>query len=267
MAPGLLLLLVALGLMLAMAGAFMLATARNNHGFVDAIWSLATGAAGIVCALVPLDGVADSLGRRLLVAVLLTLWSLRLGGHILRRALEGHDDPRYVELRRQWGDTAGLKMFGFLQIQAACAFVLALAAFAAAHVPVPHLTLADGIGLIIGIAALWGEAVADAQLARFRAEPANRGRVCDTGLWGLSRHPNYFFEWLGWIAYPVIAIGAAPAHLAGYAALLAPLLLYVLLVHGSGIPPTEAQMLRSRGEAFRRYQRQVNAFFPGPRRS
>jgi steroid 5-alpha reductase family enzyme len=113
--------------------------------------------------------------------------------------------------------------------------------------------------LLIGIA---GEALADAQLKQFRGRPANKGRVCDVGLWRWSRHPNYFFEWLGWLAYPVIAI--SPDYFWGWATLPAPVFMYWILVHVTGIPPLEAQMLRSRGERYRDYQSRTSAFFPLP---
>jgi steroid 5-alpha reductase family enzyme len=116
------------------------------------------------------------------------------------------------------------------------------------------------------VIAIVGEAIADRQLATFRADPKNRGQVCDVGLWGMSRHPNYFFEWFGWLAYPAIAIdlGSYPW---GWIALCGPALMYWLLVYASGIPPLEAHMLRSRGAAFRAYQDRVNAFWPGPPRA
>jgi steroid 5-alpha reductase family enzyme len=116
------------------------------------------------------------------------------------------------------------------------------------------------------LTAIVGEAVADRQLARFRAEARNRGRICDSGLWGLSRHPNYFFEWLVWVAFAVIALDPTGGYAWGWLALAAPALMYWLLAHVSGVPPLEAHMLRSRGEAFRDYQRRVNAFWPGPPR-
>jgi steroid 5-alpha reductase family enzyme len=120
-------------------------------------------------------------------------------------------------------------------------------------------------GVVGAGSALWpvaGEALADAQLKEFRDNPANKGRVCDAGFWRWSRHPNYFFEWFGWLAYPVIAI--SPAYAWGWATLLAPVFMYWILVHVTGIPPLEAQMLRSRGERYRDYQSRTSAFFPLP---
>ena len=124
-----------------------------------------------------------------------------------------------------------------------------------------------GVG-ITGAAAAFvpvaGEGIADRQLARFAANPANKGKVCDVGLWSWSRHPNYFFEWLGWVAYPVIAIDLTGNYWWGLASLVAPAMMYWLLAHVSGVPPLEEHMLKSRGEAFRAYQRRVSAFFPAP---
>lgn len=259
---------LAAGLFLAMAAAFLLARWTGNSGWVDTIWSYATGVAGVAAALIPVAGSETVLSRQLLVAGLVAAWSVRLGSHILARTLQGHDDPRYVQLRKEWGARADVLMFGFLQIQAACALLLAVAVMAAARNPAPGWLLTDTLGLVLVVAAVVGEGISDRQLAAFRADPSNRGRVCDVGLWGVSRHPNYFFEWLGWVAYPVIALGAAPlAYPLGWASLLAPALMYWLLVHASGIPPTEAHMLRSRGDAFRDYQARVNAFWPWPSRS
>ena len=104
--------------------------------------------------------------------------------------------------------------------------------------------------------------MADSQLKRFRTDPANKGRVCDLSLWRWSRHPNYFFQWFGWLAYPVIAIN--PGYPWGFAALVAPIFMYWILNYVTGIPPLEAQMLRSRGDAYRAYQAHTSKFFPFP---
>jgi steroid 5-alpha reductase family enzyme len=108
-----------------------------------------------------------------------------------------------------------------------------------------------------------GESVADRQLGRFKTRPGSRGLACREGLWRYSRHPNYFFEWLVWIAYSLLAWPAPH----GYLALPIPLLMLFFLLRVTGIPYTEAQALRSRGEAYARYQREVSAFIPWfPRR-
>lgn len=246
-----------------MTGAWLVALRTGRSGWIDAIWSFATGGFGAAAALIPLGNTQIST-RQLLVAILALVWSLRLGFHIAVRTAGGGDDPRYRQLREEWGVSFNRRLFWFLQIQALAALALALSVMLAAHNPAPGLRFADWLGVAVLVLAVVGESIADHQLSRFRSDPANKSRVCDAGLWGMSRHPNYFFEWLGWLAYSIIAIDLAGAYHWGWLALAGPLLMYWLLVHGSGIPPLEAHMLRSRGRAFRDYQQRVNAFWPGP---
>ncbi|TPN81856.1 DUF1295 domain-containing protein [Mesorhizobium sp. CU2] len=253
----------AVGLALTMAVAWLIAIRTGRSGWVDAIWSLAVGIFGAYVALVA-TAEADNERRQWLVAILALAWSLRLGLHIAMRTIgDGRDDPRYSQLKQDWGAGFASRLFWFLQVQAAAAFLLVISIMAAAHNPAPELGFSDLTGIVILLVAVGGEALADRQLTAFRAKPTNRGKVCDIGLWGLSRHPNYFFEWLGWVAYAAIALGSPAAYPWGYAALAGPVLMYWLLVHVSGIPPLEAHMLRSRGDEFRRYKARVNAFWPG----
>lgn len=248
-----------------MAGVWAIALRPGRSGWIDATWSLAVGVAGVAMALG--GGVAP---RPVLVAAMVALWSLRLASHIARRTARGGDDPRYAALRAEWAAHFARRLFWFLQIQAAAGWLLALCVMAAARAPAParrwaDLGWTDSAGVLLLIVAVAGEALADAQLRLFRADPANAGRVCEAGLWGLSRHPNYFFEWLGWVAYAVIAMGPAGGAMPGWIAWIGPVFMYWLLVHVSGIPPLEAHMLRSRGEAYRAVQRRVRAFWPIPR--
>ncbi len=252
-------------LSLTMAGAWLVALRTGRSGWIDAIWSFATGAFGAAAALWPFAG-NEITPRQILVALLALVWSLRLGIHIATRTARSGNDPRYKQLREEWGNAFRIRLFWFLQIQALAALVLALSIMIAAHNPAPGLKILDLLGVAILIVAVVGEAIADRQLSGFRSEPGNKGKVCDVGLWGMSRHPNYFFEWLGWSAYAVIAIDLAGPYAWGWLALAGPLLMYWLLVHASGIPPLEAHMMRSRGNAFRKYQQRVNAFWPGPQK-
>lgn len=133
----------------------------------------------------------------------------------------------------------------------------------AAHAPGPLGWSDLAAGLTLGLAVV-GAGLADAQLARFKADPSHRGQVCDRGLWRYSRHPNYVFEWLGWCAFPIGALGHGLGSPWFLASLLAPLLMYLLLRHVSGVPPLEASMRRSRGEAYLAYQARTPIFFPIP---
>lgn len=255
---------IALALSVLMAGAWVVQQKTGNSGWVDTIWTFSLGLTGAVSALWSIDGSAPA--RQWLVAVLVAGWSLRLGSHIAARTRHITDDPRYAAYASQWGVAAPKKMFWFLQNQAYGSIPLVFAIFVAAHVPVAGLRLQDFVGAAILAAGIAGEGLADAQLTAFRADPANKGKVCDAGLWGWSRHPNYFFEWFCWLAYPVIAIPFADplSYFWGYASVLAPIFMYWILVHVTGVPPLEEQMLKSRGERYKEYQARTSAFFPLP---
>lgn len=254
--------MIAVALSIVMSAAWLVQQRTGNSGWVDVTWTFGTGGVGVLAALVPLSGSFPA--RQILVAGLVTLWALRLGLNIAVRSHGVGDDPRYRHMAEAWGEDAPRQMFRLLQKQAIVSVPLALAIMLAGHNPQPHLGLQDLLGAMILVIAIAGEARADHQLRKFKAVSASRTAVCDIGLWRWSRHPNYFFEWLGWCAYPLIAIDLSGANPFGWLALIAPACMYWLLVHVSGIPPLEAHMLRSRGEAFRAYQQRTRAFFPIP---
>jgi steroid 5-alpha reductase family enzyme len=261
------LLAAALALAVIMAAAWFTQQRTGQSGWVDTIWSFGVGLVGAGLALAPIGRGADWPGpRQILVVAFVLAWSLRLGLHIMGRTLKGGEDSRYKALAQEWGADFPGRLFWFLQIQAAAAFLLTLSIFVAGQSPFPFPNPGDFLGAAILIVAIAGEAIADRQLKRFAAKPGNKGRVCEIGLWSVSRHPNYFFEWLGWLAYPAIAIGLPPGNAIGLIALVGPVFMYWLLVHVSGVPPLEAHMARSRGADFDAYQQRVNAFFPGPAR-
>ena len=254
---------IALSLSVLMAGAWVVQQRTGNSGWVDTIWTFSLGLVGAASALWPVAGTAPN-ARQWLVAALVAIWSLRLGLHIAVRTAGITDDPRYAAFAREWGVNSPRKMFLFLQNQGFGSIPLVFSIFVAARFPSDLLRPQDYLGVLVLLAGILGEALADAQLKRFRVDPANQGRVCDIGLWRWSRHPNYFFEWFGWLAYPAIAISTDYPW--GWATLLAPAFMYWILVHVTGIPPLEEQMLRSRGERYRDYQSRTSMFFPLPPR-
>jgi steroid 5-alpha reductase family enzyme len=253
---------VAVFLSVAMSGAWLLWRRTGNAGWVDTTWTFAVGTAGAGGAITALLAGLPA-ARPLVVLAFAVAWALRLGLHIARRTGGISDDPRYARLAAGWGADAPRQMFILLQKQALVSIPLGLAMVLAAWNPAPF-AVGDWIAILVLVTAIAGEGLADKQLRAFRAEPANRGRICDVGLWSWSRHPNYFFEWLGWIAYPLLAIDLAGGHPFGWAALAAPLCMYWLLVRVSGIPPLEAHMVEKHGAAYRAYQARVSAFFPVP---
>jgi steroid 5-alpha reductase family enzyme len=255
------LVLIALALSVLLAIAWAVQQRTGNSGWVDTIWTFAVGGVGAASALWPVTSGALP-ARQALIAALSLVWALRLGCHIAIRTTGITDDPRYAAFAQEWGRNAPHRMLIFLQNQAIGSIPLVFSIFVAAQVPAAELRAQDFIGVAILAIAIVGEALADSQLKRFRTDPANKGRVCDLSLWRWSRHPNYFFQWFGWLAYPVIAINAGYPW--GFAALLAPIFMYWILNYVTGIPPLEAQMLRSRGDAYRAYQAHTSKFFPFP---
>lgn len=253
MSPGKAVVILWGGATLAMSAGWAWQARRENAGIVDVIWTLGIGAAAVWYAAV-LDG---ALLPRVLVAFLGALWSLRLAAHLAPRVLRGPEDGRYRQLRRHWQSHQG-KMFGMFQFQACLVVLFSLPFLAVARNTRAALSPWMVAGIAVWIASVWGEAVADRQLARFRADPANEGRTCRAGLWRYSRHPNYFFEWLHWFAYVGLAVGSPLLWLSG----CGPVVMYVFLRWVSGIPFTEAQALRTRGEDYRRYQAETSRLIP-----
>lgn len=251
------LLLLALGaLCAAFAALYFLARRLDNYGIVDVAWSYAFGALALLYALLG----AGWAPRRALIATLVIGWSVRLGTHLLIRVAGHHpvEDARYGQLRRDWAANFAPKMFGFFQLQAVSVVGLGAAFLIVCRNPAAALHPLEYAGAALWLVAVGGEAIADAQLAAFKRNPAHAGQVCATGLWRYSRHPNYFFEWLVWVAYFVIAL-ASPW---GWIAFIGPAGILWLLLRMTGIPATEEQNLRRRGDAYRRYQETTSAFVP-----
>ena len=258
---------VAMALSLTMTAAWLYQKKTRNAGWGDVFWSFGTGIAGAAVALVPVSGMEGPTARQWVIAVLAGIWGLRLGFHLRSRVANASEDVRYVQFRREWGSDFERRFFWFLQIQAFVSMALAFTIYLAAHNRASGIRLLDIAGIAVLAVAIGGETIADFQLQRFKSDPANKGGVCDRGLWAWSRHPNYFFEWLCWVAYALVAIDPAGAYPWGWMALIGPVLMYWLLAHVSGVPPLEAAMLRTRGDSYRRYQSRTSALMLFPPRS
>ncbi len=235
--------------------------ATRNATSVDVAWAACLG---MLAAFYAIAGHGEP-GRRVLIAVVALAWSARLALHLIRNRVMGHaeEDGRYAALRARWGARSDRNFFILYQAQALLAVILSVPFLLAAMNRGRFPALAEYAGVLLLGVAIAGESLADRQLARHRADPTLRRVTCRTGLWGVSRHPNYFFEWLAWCAFALIAL-MAPG---GWIALAAPALMLLLILKVTGIPPTEDQAIASRGEDYRRYQREVSAFVPWPRRA
>lgn len=201
-------------------------------------------------------------GLRILLFCLVFLWGGRLILGLLLRLLNSKvEDGRYASLRESWGSNAKWRFFALFQIEAILALILAWPFFLIASQSNLGWNATALFGILITLSGLVGETLADSQLKAYKASP-DPDRVCKRGLWKYSRHPNYFFEWLVWVGFSMMAL----PHRWGWSALGIPLLMYVSLRWVTGIPPSEKQALQSRGNAYRAYQQTTSAFFPLPPR-
>ena len=226
-----------------------------NAGWVDLGWTL-----GMAFGMMSAQAFLPFSPRGVFVGGVVLFWSLRLAAHIYVDRLRGEkpEDGRYVNLRGHWGEQADRKFFFFFQGQALLVPIFMLPPIAVILRPGAFPDVFDLLGLLIAFGAIAGESLADRQLARFRQNPENKGKVCQSGLWRYSRHPNYFCEWLHWTSYVVWSMGSPLAPLAW----IGMILMYLFLRYLTGIPHTERQSLQSRGEAYRTYQQTTNVFFP-----
>jgi len=199
--------------------------------------------------------------RGLLLAVLVTVWAVRLGTHLLVRNWGHGEDSRYAAMRRHHGDRFALVSLGTVfGLQGLLMWLVSLPVQIAQHAPgsVGALELAGAGVFVVGFGF---EAVGDAQLARFRANPANAGRVMNRGLWSLTRHPNYFGDALAWWGLFLIAARTPGA----LWTLPAPALMTVLLLRVSGVAMLERDIGERRPE-YAAYVKNTPAFVPWCRR-
>jgi steroid 5-alpha reductase family enzyme len=238
-----------------------IAERTKNAGIVDVGWAQSFSVVILLFSLQPLAPKSAWLP----IALIVVAWSTPLACYLVSRgAATGTEEGRYADLRRRWGRHASQRFFVFFQVQAALTAILSTA-FVIPFIATPW----DGgalrvVGIVVAMTAVVGEAIADAQLARFKRDPHHKCRVCDVGLWRYSRHPNYFFEWCYWLGLAVYGLAFAPSGLIA----LAPQAIILGSIWGvTGIPPTEKQAIRSKGDAYRDYQKRVSRFIPLPPKS
>lgn len=238
--------------------AWLVQLRTQNGGLVDAVWAFTLGGLALWYAAA---GDAPAAVRSLM-AVMGAVWGVRLGVQLFLRNWGADEDWRYAKFRKEWGDKAHRNMFWFFQFQNLFTLMLSASAF---------LTIAyrDGVpplwcmvaAVLIWVVSVVGEMIADTQMDRFRSNPENKGEVCRTGLWGWSRHPNYFFECVHWLAYVPLAY-AMPLW---WLTLGAPLVMAFLLMKMSGMPLLEREMIR-RKPGYAEYVKKTSALIPLPPR-
>jgi len=228
----------------------------KNAGVVDIFWSYNFPVIAIILLLLA-PGFET---RKLLICGMVIIAGFRLGTHILTRTVRHihEEEGRYQQLRKEWGPNPDRTFFWFFQAQALSNVILAIPFFVICMNASTIISPLEYAGVALWVISVLGESIADAQLRAFKKDPGNKGKVCSHGLWNYSRHPNYFFQWMMWMAYFVFAL-ASPY---GYMAIISPAIILYLLLRVTGIPITEEQSIRSRGDVFREYQKTTSAFVP-----
>ena len=248
--------LVGLGALLAILGVVWIpSVTMRDASIADVFWGPGfVLLAWLFCFLSP-----SLTPRSWLVAALITLWGTRLALHIFRRHRGSGEDPRYRSMRAAQGAAFWWRsLFTVFWLQGAILWFVALPILVAVSAPRPEqLTFVDGLGVVVYAIGFAFEVVGDHQLARFRADPATRGRVLDTGLWRYTRHPNYFGDATVWWGVYLIA-AATPG---GWLTILSPCLMTWLLTRVSGVTLLESS-LRTSKPGYREYIARTPAFFP-----
>jgi len=231
-------------------------TSIHNYSVVDVFWAFNFAVIAIIIYLLR-DGFET---RKVIVCGLAILWSLRLGLHLATRVFSHLDEEegRYKQLRKEWAANLNVKFFFFFQMQAVSNVMLAIPYFIIASNTNPEISIIEYIGAALWFIAIMGEGIADWQLKKFKQNVNNKGKVCIIGLWNYSRHPNYFFQLMIWIS---VFIFALPSRY-GWVSVICPLSIGYLIFKVTGIPMTEEQSLRSKGDAYKEYQRTTSAFIP-----
>ena len=247
-------LIVVLGFSTAvMLAGWLVARRKRDPAIADLLWAACISASALYLGLVA----GGSLLSRLLVAMMGGIGGFRLFMHLLQRMLVESTDARNRALRERVNET-GARMFVFFVGKAVSATLFAVPLLVAAENPRDQAQLWTWLAAAVYSVGLAGEAYADIQLATFRDQPRNRGRTCRRGLWRYSRHPNYFFAFVHWCSYALLAVGM-PWTLWSLTLLGPMLAAYVAMRR---IPAVEADAVRTRGEDYVAYQRATSVWMP-----
>jgi steroid 5-alpha reductase family enzyme len=231
--------------------------AARDTSIIDIFW----GAGFALIAWVTFALADGSSARRLLLAVLTSVWGLRLTVHLARRNLGKGEDPRYQAMRRRHGTSWPRRsLWAVFWSQALLMWIVSLPVQAGQTYATPaHLIWLDVLGAAVWLLGFAFETIGDLQLTRFKADPANAGRVMDRGLWSWTRHPNYFGDFSVWWGLYLIAL----ATLSAWWTIIGPIVMSVLLIRVSGAALLERRMARTR-PGYADYVRRTSGFFPRP---
>ncbi len=248
----------AIAVLLSMTITWLIQLRTQNAGIVDVTWTFNFSLLAYLVFVFG-DGLYD---RKVLLTSLALIWSIRLGLYLYNRNVGKPEDVRYAKLKQDWGSLAQLRMLFFFYFQGVFNLILIVPFALICFNKDTQLHVVEYIGALIVAVSVIGEALADWQLKQFKANPANKGKVCESGLWYYSRHPNYFFEWLVWVGFCLMAL---PADY-GFIAIISPALILWTLLKMTGIPMTEELAVKSKGNLYIEYQRTTSAFIPMPKK-
>ncbi len=236
------------------AAAWVISIPLRNVSIVDSLWSLMfLLAAGVYAYVAP-----DTGPRAVLLLVLVAIWALRLAVYITWRNHGDGEDRRYQAMRERHDPGFAIKsLYVVFLLQAALAWIISLPLLAGIT-GTSALGWLDAVGVALWVVGMIFEAGGDYQLSRFKADPANKGKVMDTGLWRYTRHPNYFGDFCVWWGFYLIALAGG-----GWWSIIGPAIMSLLLLKVSGVALLEKD-IGERRPKYRDYVERTNAFFPGP---
>lgn len=243
---------VVLGLM---ALLWALSLILRDSSIVDPFWGTGFVIANWVYFALTPDGFP---ARKWLISILVTIWGLRLSIHLLRRNWGKGEDFRY----RKWREEHGARwwwqsFFRVFMLQGVLLWIISAPLLAAQIRPTPdHLTVLDWLGAAVWAVGFFFEAAGDLQLGRFRANPANKGKVLNTGVWRYSRHPNYFGDAAQWWGYYLIATAGG-----GFWTIWSPILMTIMLLQVSGVALLEKTLTTTK-PGYKEYVESTSAFVP-----
>lgn len=202
--------------------------------------------------------------RKWLVLITVFIWGIRHIAYMVARYEKG-EDPRYKMIidEEQWKilspiRSRNVRVLLLFLFEGILIVVLSLPFALMMQNDFPYFETLEIFGLLVWMVGLSGASLADRQLQVFKENPLNNNQVCERGLWRYSRHPNYFFEWVIWIGFFMMASTST----FGWMAVISPLLMFFFLFKISGIPLAEEEALRTKGEAYQKYQEKTSSFFP-----
>ncbi|MCB9437025.1 MAG: DUF1295 domain-containing protein [Anaerolineales bacterium] len=237
---------------------WLLSLRLKDSSIIDIFWGLGFVVLAVFYNIFATHGYEP---RQTLLTTLVAIWGLRLGGYIYWRNHGKGEDPRYQKWRKAAGDAWWWRSyFKVFVLQGVLMNIIAIPLLAAQYYDADSFNILDALGAVIWLIGFAFEAGGDWQLARFKANPANKGKVLDTGFWRYTRHPNYFGDACQWWGYYAIALAAG-----GWWSIFAPALMTLLLMRVSGVTLLEKSLVETKPQ-YREYIRKTSAFIPRPPR-